>query len=328
MKDKIINLLKSNNGKFVSGEKISEILGVTRASVWKHIKNIKMDGYDIESVTRKGYRLVSSPDILTDEEIRPYLNTKYIGQNIVYFNSIDSTNKKAKELGSLNYKEGTIVVSEEQVEGRGRLGRNWSSPKFKGIWMSIILRPDIEPINAPKITQIAAAATCKAIYDIGIEAYIKWPNDIVVNGKKVCGILTEMAGELNKINYIIVGIGINVNTQKEDFEKDIEDIATSIKIEKKNTVDRKKLLSKVLNNFEKLYDEFKEKGTIDKSIDICRERSAIIGKDINVINRNNIVEGTVVNLTDEGELIVKFNDGRIDKIICGEVSIRGRNGYI
>ena len=328
MKEEIINLLKENEDNFISGEKISEKLGISRAAVWKHIKSIKEDGYEIESVSRKGYKLISSPDLLTFEEVNPYLNTNYIGKDIRYYNTIDSTNTKAKELGTAGAKEGTVVISEEQTGGRGRLGRQWVSPKFKGIWMSIILKPDIEPMEASKITQIGAAAVCMSINDLGLKATIKWPNDIVLNGKKVCGILTEMSGELNKINYIVMGIGINVNIESEDFPGDIKDIATSIKIEAGKKVKRKELVASIFNNFEKLYDEFINSGTIKNSINICRENSALIGNDVKIIKRNEEVFAKAIGLTEDGELIVEYNDGKVDKIVSGEVSVRGMYGYV
>ncbi|KGM96133.1 biotin--acetyl-CoA-carboxylase ligase [Clostridium novyi A str. 4552] len=328
MKEDIISLLKENQDNFISGEKISERLGITRAAVWKHMKSIKEDGYEIESVSRKGYKLISSPDLLTFEEVNPYLKTNYIGKDIRYYNTIDSSNTKAKELGAAGAKEGTVVISEEQTGGRGRLGRTWVSPKFKGIWMSIILRPDIEPMEASKITQIGAAAVCISINELGLKSAIKWPNDIVLNSKKVCGILTEMSGELNKINYIVMGVGINVNIESDDFPGDIKNIATSIKIESGSKVKRKELVGKIFNNFEILYDEFIKSGTIKKSINICKENSALIGKQVKIIKRSDEVFAKAIGLTEDGELIVEYNDGKVDKIVSGEVSVRGMYGYV
>lgn len=328
MKEEIINLLKENKNAFISGQKISDKVGITRAGVWKYIKAIKEDGYKIESVSRRGYKLISSPDLLNFEEIKGYLNTKYIGKNIIYFNTINSTSNKAKELAGLDYPEGTVIISEEQTKGRGRLGRNWVSPQFKGIWMSLILKPDIEPRNASKITQIGAAAVCTAIRQMGIEAYIKWPNDIVLNNKKLCGILTEMSGEINKVNYIIMGIGINVNIEKDELPKEILDIATSIKIENGIDIKRKELVGNILNNFENLYEDFVKNNTLEKSIDICRECSILIGKEVKIINKKKDIKVQVLDLDSDGRLIVKYDDGKIGNIISGEVSVRGLYGYV
>ncbi|KGK87702.1 biotin--[acetyl-CoA-carboxylase] ligase [Clostridium sp. HMP27] len=328
MKEEIIRLLKKNQNEFISGEDISSALGISRAAVWKYMKAIKEDGYNIESVSRKGYKLISSPDLLTFEEISPYLNTSYIGKQIVYFNSIDSTNNEAKKLASSGCSEGIVIISEEQTMGRGRLGRNWVSPKFKGIWMSIVLRPDIDPMNVAKITQVGAAAVLKAIKEQGINAYIKWPNDIVLNNKKVCGILTEMSGEINNVNYVVMGIGINVNIDKEDFPEEIEEIATSLKIEECKSIERKALVASILNNLEELYKEFIKNEDIKTSIDICRENSILIGKSVRIINRNDEIQAQVLDLSDDGKLIVKYQDGSIHEVISGEVSVRGLYGYV
>lgn len=328
MKEEIISLLKKNKNEFISGEDISSVLGISRAAVWKYMKVIKEDGYNIESVSRKGYKLISSPDLLTFEEINPYLSTNYIGKQIIYFNSIDSTNNEAKKLANSGCLEGTVIISEEQTMGRGRLGRNWVSPKFKGIWMSIVLRPNIDPMNVAKITQVGAAAVLRAIKEQGINAHIKWPNDIVLNNKKVCGILTEMSGEINNINYVVMGIGVNVNIDKEDFPKDIQEIATSLKIEEGKGIKRKTLVASILNNLEELYDEFTKNEDIKTSIDICRENSILIGKTIKIINRSNVIMAEAINLSDDGKLIVKYEDGSIHEVISGEVSIRGLYGYV
>lgn len=328
MKEEIINLLNKNKNEFISGEDISSILGISRAAVWKYMKVIKEDGYNIESVSRKGYKLISAPDLLTFQEISPYLNTHYIGKQINYFNSIDSTNDEGKRLANSGCSEGTVIISEEQTMGRGRLGRTWVSPKFKGIWMSIVLRPDIEPMNVAKITQVGAAAVLKAIKEQGINAHIKWPNDIVLNNKKVCGILTEMSGEINKINYVVMGIGINVNINREDFSKEIEEVATSLKVEEGRSIERKPLVASVLNNLEELYDEFIRNQDIKTSIDICRENSILIGKTIRIINRSNVIMAEAMDLSDDGKLIVKYEDGSIHEVISGEVSVRGLYGYV
>lgn len=328
MKEKILHLLKENEKNFISGQGISEKLGVSRTAIWKYINVLKEEGYEIESVSKRGYRLVSSPDLLSFEEVSKNLHTKYIGKNIMYFSTIDSTNNKSKELALDGSPNGTVVISEEQTLGRGRLGRNWVSPKYKGIWMSIILKPDTDPMNVPKVTQVGAAAVIKTLNELGIKATIKWPNDIVMNNKKICGILTEMSGELNKVNYVIMGIGINVNIDIEDFPEELKDIATSISHEEGRYLKRKDLVSSLLNNFEILYDEFEKEESINLSVNICRENSALIGKEVKIINRGKESIGRAVDLNDEGQLLVQYSDGKIDKIISGEVSIRGLYGYV
>lgn len=328
LKKEILNLLKENKDSFISGQYISNKLGVSRTAIWKYMNQIKDDGYKIESISKKGYRLISSPDILTFDEIEPYLITKSMGRNIFHFDSIDSTNTKAKELADLGKSHGSIVISEEQVSGRGRLGRNWVSPKYKGVWMSIILTPDLSPIDAAKLTQTAAAAIVKATEELGLKTYVKWPNDIVVNHKKVCGILTEMSAELTRINYVIVGIGINVNIDEEEFPEDIKQVASSLKIETKSAVNRQKLVGKILNNFEVLYTKFVNNNDIKASIDICRENSAVIGKEIFVIRQGENVNAKALDIDEEGRLLVEYADGSRENLISGEVSIRGNENYI
>ncbi|WP_127836607.1 biotin--[acetyl-CoA-carboxylase] ligase [Clostridium prolinivorans] len=328
MKKQILKLLKENNNDFLSGEYISRTLGVSRSAIWKHIKQLKEEGYKIEAVSNKGYKLKSSPDLLTLEEIEPYLNSSVIGRNFVYFNSIDSTNNAAKKIADDENSHGTVLISEEQTNGKGRLGRHWISPKYKGIWMSIILKPNLDPIDASKITQIAAAAVTLSLLEMNIKASIKWPNDIILNHKKVCGILTEMNAELTNIHHVIVGIGINVNADKEDFPDDLKNIATSLKIESNNKINRQILTAKILNNFEILYDKFINNNDIESSLKICREYSAILGSEIIIINKGKKVSAKALDIDEEGKLIVKYSNGNIEKIISGEISIRGKESYI
>lgn len=327
MKEKILKLLKDSGNDFVSGQKISEELGVSRAAIWKYMNVIKEDGYDIEAISRKGYRMISLPDILTFEEIKNFLNTEYIGRNVIYYDSIGSTNSRAKELAESGQEHGTVIISEEQTLGRGRLGRNWVSPKYKGIWMSIILRPDIITENISQITLLGAAAVQKAIMKMGIKTSIKWPNDIVLNSKKVCGILTEMSGEVDHINYLIMGIGINVNLEEEDLPEELKDVATSLTLGSGKYVERKLLLANVLNIFEELYSDFVQNGNIKETIDICRENSMLIGKEIQLINRGKVTTAKAIDISDQGELVIENNQGIVEYVFSGEVSVRGVYGY-
>jgi BirA family biotin operon repressor/biotin-[acetyl-CoA-carboxylase] ligase len=327
VKGKVLRILKDSGENFVSGERISEDLGVSRAAIWKYINLIKGDGYEIEAISRKGYRIISAPDILTFEEVKNFLNTQYIGKNIIYYDSIGSTNSKAKELAEKGQEHGTVVISEEQTAGRGRLGRNWVSPKYKGIWMSIILRPNIITENISQITLLGAAAVQKAIMEMGIKAGIKWPNDIVLNSKKVCGILTEMSGEIDHINYLVMGIGINVNLEEEDIPLELKDMATSLKLESGKYVERKHLLANVLNIFEELYNDFVQSGNIKEVIDICRKNSILLGREIKLINKGKATTAKAIDINDDGELVIENEQGRVEYIVSGEVSIRGVYGY-
>lgn len=319
-------MLKDSKG-FISGEKISDEFNMTRAGIWKYINMLKEDGYNIESISRKGYRLISSPDILNYEEIEEYLDTDSMGRNIHYFDSIDSTNKKAKEM-ALGEKEGTVLVAEEQSGGKGRLGRTWISPKGKGIWMSIILKPKVDPMKVAKITLLGAAAVTKALNNLNIRSQIKWPNDILIDGKKICGILTEMNCELNMINYVVMGIGINVNLDANEIPEDLRDKATSVKISEGKEINRKELLANILNEFEELYLSFRDKDDVSYAIDICRKNSALIGKEIRVIKGEEIKLGKALDINEEGQLVVEFENGVVENVYSGEVSVRGLEGYI
>jgi BirA family transcriptional regulator, biotin operon repressor / biotin---[acetyl-CoA-carboxylase] ligase len=194
--------------------------------------------------------------------------------------------------------------------------------------MSIILKPDLNPMEAVKLTQIAAAALVQASSELGIKTYVKWPNDIVINHKKTCGILTEMSAELTRINYVVVGIGINVNIDEADFPEDIKDIATSLKIETNTFINRKALVGKILNNFENLYLKFIKENDIKTSLQICRENSALLGKNIMIIKRDGNIEAKALDIDEEGRLLVQYADGKQEYVISGEVSIRGKGSYI
>lgn len=327
MKKRILNLLREEND-FVSGQKISDELGVSRTAIWKHMKTLRNEGYEIQSISNKGYKIIGTPDVLTSSEISPYMKTKYIARNIVHFDTVDSTNKVAKELAvDEAIKDGTLVVSEEQTMGKGRLGRKWVSPKNKGIWMSLILKPEIEPSEAAIVTQIGAAAVYLTLKEMGLDALVKWPNDIVVNKKKVCGILTEMNAELSRINYIVMGIGINVNLDKEEIDDEIINVATSVKIEKGESVSRQQILANIMKHFEELYDDFVHNNNIDEAIQICKKGSAVIGEQITIIKKGEKISAKAIDLNKKGELLVQYEDGEISKVISGEVSIRGFNWY-
>lgn len=325
MREKIVNLLLNSDLEFISGEEISKQLGISRTAVWKHINVLKEQGYEIESVNKKGYRLKESPnDILSKENILHNLKTRFIGKEIIHFDSIDSTNNYAKSIANESI-DGTVIISEEQVNGRGRLGKCWHSKKHEGIWMSIILKPDILPMDAPFITLVAGASIVKALRGLGVEATIKWPNDIILNGKKTCGILTELSAEIERVNYIVVGIGINVKTI--DFPEDIGNIATSIHREGYD-ISRVDIVRNILNEFELKYNSYINENDKSSTLDVCKNYSAIIGKEIYTIKNNFKEQVTCIDINQNGDLVVEDKNGKIKEIISGEVSIRGEHGYV
>lgn len=326
VKEKILAELYHKKDQYISGEELSDKYQVSRTAIWKHINSLKKEGYVIETAHKKGYRLVISSDKLIPQALESNLNTEKIGKKIIYFDTIDSTNTYSKGIAR-DVSHGTVIISEEQSKGRGRLGRDWSSPKGEGIWMSIILKPDIPPAEGMKMTQVAAAAVCKAIRNYTkLDALIKWPNDIILHGKKVCGILTEMAGELNKIEYLIIGIGINANVK--EFPEALQDRATSLAIEKGMEINRQALIIEVLQTFEELYQDYIKQGNLQRTLTIVRNYSALLGKEIIVIKGSQKLKANVCGINDEGLLEVVYEDGKKELLLSGEVSIRGGNGYI
>ena len=313
MNDKIIVLLKT--GEFVSGEIIAEKLGISRTAVWKQIKSLKDIGYEIESVKNKGYRLILRPDIPLPQEIKSGLETKIIGKDVVYFNKINSTNIYCKNLAKENAADGTVVVADIQEKGRGRKSRAWSSPEG-GLWFSVLLKPDIPPQNAMILTMAASISLVEAIKETtGLKPVIKWPNDLLINGKKICGILTELDAEMDKINYAIIGIGINVNNP---MDKDLESIASSLKNESNNEVSRVELLKNILAKFDKNYDYVKS-SYYEKIRNLWFSYANIIGKKVKVKREKDVLVGTVSDVDETGRLIVKTDSG-FEKIISGDVN--------
>ena len=326
MREKILKDLYENKNQYISGEELSRKYQVSRTAIWKHINNLKLQGYIIETMKHRGYRLIDRCKKIIPEIVRGELKTHEIGKNIIYLDTIDSTNTYGKKIAK-ETSHGSVVLSEEQTLGRGRLGRGWISPVGEGVFISIVLKPDIPLTEGMKMTQIAAAATCKAIRDLtGLEALIKWPNDIVVNGKKVCGILTEMAGELNRIDYLVVGIGVNTNNEK--FPDKLAGIATSLRIEKGREIDRKTLIVKILENFECFYEDYIKSKELVRTLAVIRSYSAILGKNVFILKGDRKIKALALEINDDGLLGVRYENGEEEMLLSGEVSIRGEKGYI
>ena len=325
MRDKIIQIILDNGQNFISGEELSRQLGISRTAVWKHINILKEEGYNIESVNKKGYRLVDSPkDLLNPQNIYHNLKTDFIGRNIIHLETVDSTNDYLKKIGN-DVQEGTIVISEEQTKGKGRWGRQWNSKAGQGIWMSIIIKPEIVPTKAPFITLVAGAAIVKALNNLQVPAKIKWPNDIIINNKKISGILTELSAEIERVNYVIVGIGMNVKNM--EFDVELEDNATSI-CKENYDLSRLEIVTEVISEFERLYKLYIEKNSNEEIINICKQYSAIINKDIYVIKGDERELVKCIDINNEGNLIVRDSENNIREIMSGEVSIRGVKGYV
>ncbi|MCM8778465.1 MAG: biotin--[acetyl-CoA-carboxylase] ligase [Candidatus Omnitrophica bacterium] len=314
MQEKIINLLRKEKG-YLSGEEISQRIGITRAGIWKQIENLRRLGYEIEAFPHRGYRLLNTPDRLLPEEISWELGTKIMGKNIFSFTTLDSTMDFAYELGLKDFPEGTIVCSETQRKGRGRLGRSWVSPKYKGLYFSILLRPKILPHEASKFTLLSAVAVREAIVELtGLECLIKWPNDLLVNERKVGGILTEMQAETDRVKFLIIGIGINVNTEKRILPSQ----ASSLKEEKGEKISRIELLKESLRRLERYYLLFQGKG-FSPIIREGKKYSAVLGHQIKIVSHQKIIEGEAIDLDSEGALLVRRESGFMEKVLAGDV---------
>ncbi|MEN6413375.1 MAG: biotin--[acetyl-CoA-carboxylase] ligase [Veillonellales bacterium] len=323
MRTRILQILRQRFGEYISGEELSQQFGVSRTAIWKHIRELKQAGYDIEAHSRRGYCLRQAPDLLLPAEIRAGLQTTVFGRETHYFSVTESTNIAAKRLAAEGCPEGTIVVAESQQSGRGRLSRGWFSPFGKGIWLSIVLRPPFSPQDAPKCTLLAAVALNRAIRKVGrITCGIKWPNDILYQGKKLVGILTEMSAEMDAINYVVIGAGINVNVAQNDFPADLSPIATSVSAAAGQPVDRVILLCEILHQLELSYQTALQQG-FEQILADWREQSITLGQTVDVFGLNHNFSGIAQDIDGEGALLVKTADG-IVRVLAGDVSIRPR----
>ncbi|WP_431731851.1 biotin--[acetyl-CoA-carboxylase] ligase [Bacillus timonensis] len=321
IRKKLLEVFSSANGEFISGQKLSEQLGCSRTAVWKHIEDLRNEGYELEAVRKLGYRIITKPDKISANEIQLGLETKSLGRNIHFEESVTSTQKIAHKLAYEGAVEGTLVVAEEQTTGRGRLDRTWYSPKHTGVWMSMILRPQIPPSQAPQLTLLAAVGVVQAIQEVtGLEPDIKWPNDILIHQKKIVGILTELQAETDRINSVIIGIGINVNQELSQFPENLHTIASSLAIEKGEKIDRAKLIQVILLKIEKLYKEYLQHGF--KVVKLLWESYATsIGKQIIARTISGSIEGKAIGINEEGVLLLEDAAGTVHHIYSADIEL-------
>ncbi|MGR5985876.1 biotin--[acetyl-CoA-carboxylase] ligase [Bacillus cytotoxicus] len=321
MRKQLLQIFSEANGEFVSGQTISEKLGCSRTAVWKHMEDLRTEGYELEAIRRLGYRITSKPDKVTANEIQLGLQTDFIGRTVYFEESVESTRHVAAKLAYEGAAEGTIVVAEEQTAGRGRLSRKWYSPKGTGVWMSIILRPSIPVHHAPQLTLLVAVSVAQAIEKCtGVNVGIKWPNDILINGKKTVGILTEMQADPDKINAVIMGIGINANQQTEHFVDEIKQIATSLAIESGKPIVRAELMRQIFLQMEKLYKEYLNNGfTVVKLL--WESYAVSIGKEITARTMRQTITGVAKGITDDGVLLLEDHQGYIHHIHSADIEM-------
>jgi BirA family biotin operon repressor/biotin-[acetyl-CoA-carboxylase] ligase len=322
VKFEITKRLLAANGQPISGQQLADDFGLSRTAIWKHIKELEEEGFGIDTVKKKGYVLTSSPDSLQAAKIDQYLTTKRFGRNIHYLVTCPTTQPIAHQLAQAGEPDGSIVICEEQTAGKGRLARAWTSTQGKGIWMSVIIRPEIPPTKAPQLTLVAAVAVTRAIEDIAnVRAEIKWPNDLLINGKKCTGILTELQADIDRVHAIILGIGVNVNQQPSDFPEEIQSIATSIQMVTGKPVNRAELVARILHHLEIYTDLYVEHGFEPLKI-LWESYSCTLGKRIKAIMIHQQIEGVALGITHEGILQVKTDDGEIHGIYSADIEIQ------
>lgn len=314
MQNQILDFLKRKQ-RYISGEEISARLKVSRQALWKHIQELREAGYEIVAVPHLGYQLVSAPDRLYPFEITHSLNTKFMGKKISYFDIVFSTMDIAMQLGIQGAPEGTLILAESQSKGRGRLGREWFSPKYKGIYASFILRPKILPSSTPILTLLTAVSVCEAIKEVvDLDAKIKWPNDIIMHNKKLGGILTELNAEMDITRFVVIGIGLNVNNDK----KALIEGAISLRECKKEHISRVALLQEILRKIEANYASLQEKDS-RAIIDKWRSFSLTLGKRVRISRQKEHLEGLAADIDTDGGLLLRCDSGLVEKIMAGDV---------
>ena len=318
-KEKILNLLRSSRAGFISGEELARKCGISRTMVWKHIKSLEREGFGIEAVPSQGYKITTVPDILRQGDIRPGLRTTIIGKKIHFLSEVTSTNTLAMEMAADGTPEGTVVIAETQTGGKGRLGRKWISPKGN-LYLSVVLRPNIPMHKAPLITLTGAVAVASAIRTTcGLEAGIKWPNDILLSGKKVSGLLTEMSAEQDRIRHVVLGIGVDVNMEMGELPAEVRSVTTTLAAEAGAKINRTMLLQQVLRDLETWYEKFLINDA--EVLDEWKKLNTTVGNRITVSGTGEALDGLAQGVDGDGRLIVRLDNGTIRTVAAGDVTI-------
>ncbi len=322
LRESVLLALKEKSGDWLSGEVLSTSLDLSRTMIWKQIKQLKTEGYVVESSSKKGYRLVSCPDILSADEVCPGLITEVFGQrDYFYYPSIDSTNQQARMLASQGYSEGTVVVADMQTDGRGRRGRSWYSPAGQGIYISLILRPRISLKEISRISLIPAVALAETLQEeLGLDARIKWPNDILINHKKIAGVLSEAVTDMDGVEFVVIGMGLNINNSTSDFPDDFRTVPTSILAETKQPVSRVKILQSLLAKLEHHYNLL-QNGDFSITLTAGKRLSMVIGQQVNLETSRGWVTGQAVDIDENGYLLVHDGAGGVHTVISGEIEV-------
>lgn len=326
MKSKILNRLRGAE-EFVSGQQLCEEFGVSRTAVWKAINQLKEEGYEIEAVHNKGYRLLGCPDIISAEEVKSRLHTDWAGCEVRYFDTLDSTNICAKRMAEEGASNGTLVIADKQTAGRGRCGRVWETPKGTAIAMTLLMRPNLRPEKASMLTLVMGMAVTRAVNELySLNCQIKWPNDVVLEGKKICGILVEMSAEMNAIHYLVIGCGINANMT--EFPEELKEKAISLRMITGAEVDRAQIIQRSLEWLEKYYQKFEETSDMSGLMEEYNQMLVNRGSEVCVLDPCGEYRGKALGINDAGELRVEKEDGTTENVYAGEVSVRGVYGYV
>lgn len=320
----LIELLSKNEETYISGQQLSKDLNISRSAVWKHMKKLEQDGYDIEGIPRKGYRIKQHPDKVTPHTLQWGLDTAWLGQNIHHYPSVTSTQTIAHQLAQEGAEHGSVIIADEQTKGRGRLSKSWYSAKSEGIWMSIILRPEqIQPQQAPQLTLLTATVLAEVLTNnCHIAPKIKWPNDILVNNRKLSGILTEMQAEQDRIQYIILGIGMNVNQQNSTLPDDIREIATSLSIESGQQWQLQPIIQQILQSLEKAYNLFITEG-FSSAKKTWEQYAFRLGDVMKIKTLNEEWNGKLLGIEKDGALRFEDEEGTIHTLYSAEIDWRG-----
>lgn len=318
-REKILRLFRARNADYLSGEELSQELGISRTAVWKHIRALRALGYQIDAVTSKGYRLLSGPVELVADEIRSRLSTRVIGREVLCHEQLASTNLTAMELGEAGAAEGLVVIAEQQTAGKGRLGRRWESPAGVNLYLSILLRPAMPPWEVPRLTFLSAVAAARALQDVtDLKVEVKWPNDLLVNGKKIAGLLNEMSAESDAVHQVVLGLGLNINMTADQFPSELRYPATSVWLEKGTLTSRLDVVVALLEHFDRLYAEFLRYG-MEPVRQAWQELFTMLGKVVRVESGPASLKGMVAGIDEEGALLLQLPDGKIEKVLAGDV---------
>lgn len=328
MRDKILKILLKNADNYVSGEMMAQELGISRAAVWKHMDMLKKLGCEVESKQNRGYCLKSLPDLLAPEIIRSVdFSSEAHNRDIRHFTSLESTNVTAMELAMDGAAHGTIVIAEEQTKGKGRMAREWYAPAKEGIYMSIILRPSMSPLDAPKISVMAALAVARTVMaQSKIKVNVKWPNDVLSGARKICGILTEMITDMDRISYVVCGIGLNVN--QEDFPENLHQIATSLAIQSGKKHSRPQLVVQIISEFFDIYNEYEKTGDFAPMITEYTRLSVVLHQTVEITNGKKTDVGKCIGFDRDGAIVLELANGKRRRYVSGEVSLRSEKTHV